>query len=381
MKAFLPKSVSCLLVATAMVTAGAGCAGRADSIAAARKRSRAMLASARVNNISFFGQPPAPADPSFSNRTLISATQHTFSEVGADFDVDVDPTGTRLAFASTRHSLEPDLYWKTVDGVAITQLTSDPASDIQPAFSPDGSRVAFASNRTGNWDIWMMATGGGPAVQITRGIADDVHPSWSPDGSKLVYGSLPPDGGPGQLWISDAVAGGSARFIGYGLFPDWSPTGNIIVFQRARERESRWFSIWTLELIDGEPRYPTEVAADVSNAMIQPNFSHDGKRIVFAGTPSVPMSDVYREALLAPPYDIWVMNADGRNRIRLTDGFTANYAPTFSADGRIFFTSDRSGHENIWSLTSPEVMTTTTQVANERTIMTTTAMGAGVRGN
>jgi TolB protein len=245
------------------------------------------------------------------------------------------------------------LYWKSVDGVAITQLTSDPASDIQPAFSRDGARIAFSSNRAGNWDIWVIGTDGGPAVQITRGIADDVHPSWSPDGTKLVYTSLPPNGGPGQLWIADALAGGTARFIGYGLFPNWSPADDLIVYQRARERESRWFSIWTVRLVNGEPRYPTEVAADVSTAMIQPSFSYDGRRIGFVGTASIPPAGITTEHPPVQAYDIWVMNVDGRNRIRLTDGITANYAPAFSPDGRVFFTSNRSGHESIWSLLAP----------------------------
>jgi Tol biopolymer transport system component len=337
----------------AFAAAATSCVQRKNSVSESRARARAMLTAARVHNLSFFGEPPAPADPAYSSRTLISAAQHTFTEVGADFDVDVDSSGQRLVFASTRHSLNPDLYWKSVDGVAITQLTSDPSSDIQPAFSRDGAKVAFASNRTGNWDIWVIGTDGGPAVQITRGVADDVHPSWSPDGTQLVYTSLPPNGGPGQLWIADAVAGGTARFIGYGLFPNWSPVDEVIVYQRARERESRWFSIWTVRMVNGEPRYPTELAADVSNAMIQPSFSHDGMRIAFVGTNSMPTSRTFGDLVPSQAYDIWVMNMDGRNRVRLTDGITANYSPTFAPDGRVFFTSNRSGSESIWSLLAP----------------------------
>jgi len=348
------------LPALIFINTGCRCKNKDDTLKTSADRTRAILTAARVHNVGFFGEPPIASDPSYFDRPLVSAVQYTYTEDGADFDVDVGPSGDRLFFASTRHSLKPDLFWKSVDGVAVTQLTTDPASDIQPACSPDGTKVAFASDRSGNWDIWTMDVNGGPAVQVTRGVADDIHPSWSPDASKLVYGSLPADGGPGELWIADAVAGGTSRFIGYGLFPDWSPTEDLIVYQRARERGSRWFSVWTVQLADGEPRYPTELAADASQAMFQPSFSLDGRRIAFVGTASMPNPSGERVTETTPEYayDIWVMNNDGRNRVRLTDGFAANYAPAFAPDGRVFFTSNRNGYENLWSMATQNVENT-----------------------
>ena len=312
---------------------------------------RAMLAAARANQISMFGDLPQVSPTAFTTRASVSLIQHTFSEVGADFDPDIEPGGRRIVFASTRHSVLSDLYIKNTDGVAVTQLSSDPSSDIQPSFSPDGRRVAFASNRTGNWDIWIISVDGGAPVQVTNDPGDDVHASWSPDGNRLVFCSLPANGGQWELWTADARAGANRRFIGYGLFPSWSPVDDTILFQRARERGSRWFSVWTLELVDGEPRYPTEVASSAREAVILPAWSTDGKRIAYASSATLP-------AVLARPdlrgtneaFDIWVMDTDGRNKIRLTDGHTANFAPTFADDGRIFFVSSRSGHENIWSL-------------------------------
>jgi TolB protein len=151
--------------------------------------------------------------------------------------------------------------------------------------------------------------------------------------------------------VADASAGGTRRFIGYGLFPEWSPTGDSIVYQRARERGTQWFSIWTLTMVDGEPRYPTEVAASATQAMILPTWSPDGRRIAFAATSrdggaGAPLGD----GADSGTFDIWIMQADGSGKSRLTDGHTFNASPAFSPDGRIFFTSNRSGHENIWSL-------------------------------
>jgi Tol biopolymer transport system component len=298
-----------------------------------------------------FGDLPYTDEASYSARIAVSLRRHTFAEVGGDFDPDLDASGERMVFSSTRHNVKPDLYLKSVTGLAVTQLTSDPSSEVQPAFSPDGTRVAFASDHGGDWDIWVVSVEGGPPVQITHDIADDVHPSWSPDGSKLVYCSLPSGGGQWELWVSDATTGASRTFIGYGLFPEWSPVGDTILFQRARERSDRWFSIWTLTLLAGEPRYPTELATSSTQAMILPCWSPDGRRVAFATS----RSGVVGPASTPPTgaVDIWVMDVDGRRKTRLTDGYSANYGPAFAPDGRIYFTSDRSGAESVWSLLPP----------------------------
>lgn len=320
-----------------------------------QSRATAMLAAARTGRINLFGETMDHRRTAYNSRSNISLERHTVSHVGEDYDVDIDPLGQRMVFASTRHHLESDLYMKAIGGVAITQLTSDPASDIQPVFSPDGQRVAFASNRSGNWDIWVVSVSGGPPAQVTRGIADEIHPSWSPDGQEVVYCSLPSEGGQWELWITSAMEGGTSKFIGYGLFPDWSPSGETIVFQRARERGSRWFSIWTLTMINGEPKYPTEIASSSTEAMILPAWSHDGNRIAFASTSVIPV--VVDANAMNPTkqsdyafFDIWVTYADGRGKFRLTDGQTVNFAPAFDPSGRIYFTSNRSGNENIWSI-------------------------------
>jgi len=326
-----------------------GCAWFAGfGITARRDGADAMLAAARAREISMFGDIGEQRGGAYFTRAAVSLRRHTYTEIGGDSDVDVDPTGRQIVFASTRHNTNPDLYMKSVEGVAVTQLTSDPASDIQPALSPDGSRVAFASDRSGVWDIWIVDVGGGQPLRVTDSLADDVHPTWSPDGRQLAYCSMPVDGGQWELWITDAQAGSIRMFIGYGLFPEWSPTGDRILYQRARERGSHRFSIWTLTLVDGEPRYPTELASSAHEAFILPTWSPDGRHVAFSAITQqaeIPATAGPREA-----YDIWMMSADGRGRVRLTDGFDLNSGPAFSMDGRIFFGSNRSGHENIWSL-------------------------------
>lgn len=333
----------------------------------------ALLAAARASHLTMFGQLSNDRGNEYVSMPVTSLRRHSFADVGADFDVDISPAGDAMAFASTRHSIYPDIYIKGVDGVAVTQLTSDPASDVEPRFSPDGTRIAFASNRAGNWDIWIMSVNGGMPVRVTQSSADEIHPSWSPDGTKLVYCSMPEQGGQWELWIADAIGGTSRRFIGYGLFPDWSPVADEIVYQRARERGGHWFSIWKMQLVDGEPRYPTELAASATQAMILPRWNRDGTQITFATTavdpdatvvpsrdePNSVMNHTSLDPTGTPTFDVWTISPNGTNKVRLTDGHSVNYGPTFGPDNRVYFTSTRAGTESIWSVRSqsdPELL-------------------------
>lgn len=311
-----------------------------------------LLAASRDQQISHFGELPDRGGVPYYTRASSSLLRHTFSEEGADYDPNLDAEGERMVFCSTRHTPNPDLYIKHVLGTAVTQLTSDPSSDLHPEFSPDRTRMAFASNRSGNWDIWIVGIDGQQPIQVTQGPADEVHPSWSPDGKRVVFCSLPPGGGQWELWLANAEAGATKRFIGYGVFPEWSPIDNKIVYQRARERGSRWFSIWTLELVDEEPRYPTEIVFSADFAAISPTWSANGERLAFCAVASTPPADA-DFATADDASDIWVVNVQGTDRVRLTDGHSRNFGPVWSLQGRVFFTSTRSGHENVWSIMPP----------------------------
>lgn len=278
----------------------------------------------------------------------------SFTLEGADFDPEVDPTGKFVVYASTRHRTQSDIYVKSIDGAAVTQLTSDPAADMMPTFSPDGQQIAFASERSGNWDIYVMEARGGQAVQITDSPAHEIHPSFSPDGTQLVYSTLSQASGQWELVVVDLQNTATKKYIGSGLLPNWSPTDNRILFQRARQRGTRWFSIWTLTYENGEAHSPTELAASDNAACITPDWSPDGKHVVFC-TVINPQYDDGRSPTYA---DLWVMEEDGSNRSRLTHGQFTNLQPDWSRGGSIFFVSDRGGEglENVFALRADQAI-------------------------
>jgi TolB protein len=274
--------------------------------------------------------------------------QHTFADEGYDNDAAVSPDGKWLAFASTRHNEHPDIYLQKVNGLSVTQLTSDEADDAFPTFSPDGKQIAFCSTRAGSWDIFLMDVDGRNITQLTSGPMQDLHPSFSPDGRRIAYCSCGGRSGQWELWTVD-IESGAKKMIGQGLFPSFSPDKSVdrIAFQRARQRGSRWFSLWTLDLIDGEARRVTEIAVSSNAAVISPSWSPDGKRLAFATIVNPAHTSNGKPA---GQQDIWVINADGSGRQRLTDGNGTNLTPFWSADGRVYFVSDRGGTECVWSV-------------------------------
>src|SRR5688500_1672992 len=289
------------------------------------------------------GMPCATADPSAE----AGFQQHTFVDDGYDADVAVSPDGKWMAFSSTRHNERGDVYLQRVDGLSVTQLTSDADDDATPVFSPDGRRIAFASTRAGTWDIYLMDADGKNVVQVTSGPTQDMRPSFAPDGKRLVYCSNGTRSGQWELWTVD-LESGAKRMIGFGLFPSWSPdtSHDVIAFQRARARGSRWFSLWTLELVDGEARHVTEVTVSTNAAVVSPTWSPDGRKLAFST-----IVDPARPATGKPAgqQDIWTIGRDGGDRRRLTDGHGTHASPCWAADGRVYFISDRTGTECVWS--------------------------------
>ncbi len=344
------------------------------NVAADRRRSDFLRfgelpPSANAARAAAAGQPAAsPSDNPRSVRRV------TFADEGADSDVAPGPKGAFIVFASTRHRETSDLYLQRTGSAAVTQLTSDPSNDVMPALSPDGSQLAYASDRAGTWDLYLTNLRGGATVRLTDDGSQNLHPSFSPDGKWLVYCSRAPRSGVWELVLIELAHPGQRRLVGHGLFPAFSPVDGRIVYQRARERGGRWFSLWTLDLAHANPGPPTEIAASSNAALITPAWSPDGKRVVFC-TVLDPAADSNPDSWAdsgasgadgqpgTSRADVWVCDADGGQRARLTRGGYAHLQPAWANEpgglGSIYFVSDRSarGSENVYALQVPDVQT------------------------
>lgn len=300
----------------------------------------------------------------------------TFAEEGADFDPCVSRDGERIFFSSTQHRSTADLYVKRANSRVLTRLTIDPSDDIMPALSPDGTRLAFASNRGGNWDIYIMPATGGKAVQVTSEVSDELHPTWSPDGSRLAFCRLGETSARWELWVAEIALESTPHFLGYGLFPKWCPLAGTgedgadrILFQLGRERGRRTFGVWTMDYKDGLSGNAAEIIASAESALVNPTWSPDGQWIAYAEIPltepdvagdadwswATPAASRRTASVLPSSAVLWMIGSDGTGKVAVAAG-GASVMPDWGFANRLYFVSNRGGTENIWSLDVGQAM-------------------------
>lgn len=174
-----------------------------------------------------------------------------------------------------------------MNGTAPYQLTTSDGLDVWPSFSPDGTLLAYASDRTGPFEIWVRPVGGGEEVQVTRNGGQNVHPDWSPDGQTLAFHSMR-DGG---IWTIPALGGLPRRLTDTGCEPSWAPDGRRIAYRSGDvvsfsppDSMAPWLSaIWVASL-DGSPPVRVTKPGAPAGSHGRPDWSASGRLLFMAGS-------------------------------------------------------------------------------------------------
>lgn len=183
------------------------------------------------------------------------------------------PDGAKIAFGSGR-SGSSDVYVMNADGTGTTQLTSGKDNDTHPTWSPDGNRIAFV--RAG--DIYVMKADGSDLRRISDIDAEEADPAWSPDGSLLAYTRRTPGGPIRDVWVMRPDGSGRralTRQNGRAFTPSWSPDSTRIVFSSNAKGEV--FALYTVGIDAKGVKSVVPTAGD----NFEPSWSPDGTKIAY----------------------------------------------------------------------------------------------------
>ncbi|MBI5879480.1 MAG: PD40 domain-containing protein [Chloroflexi bacterium] len=222
------------------------------------------------------------------------------------------------------------IYTAGIGGAAPRALTSGISDDQWPVWSPDGTKIAFASNRDGNWEVYVMNGDGSEQTRLTRTRTNNWSPAWAPDGKRIVFASLRDRNweiygmgtdGSSPTRLTDEPSEDHA--------PVWSPDGRVIAFASKRTGN---YEIYLMNPDGSQVTRLTETAAN----NVSPAWAPDGKRIAF-------------ESNRDGNWEIYAMGGDGSDARNLSSSPSADQAPAWSPDGAmIAFHSNRSGAPAIW---------------------------------
>ena len=268
------------------------------------------------------------------------APENTTEPIATNEFVPVVPENSREIIL---FSMEEDGYahlFAYIPGqLPLTRLTSDPWDDINPAASPDGRSIAFASNRSGFWDLYLMNLSNGEVTQLTDTPEYEGSPTWSPDGSFLAYEAYRSDNldiliGPAANPLQDAVLLTDSPSSDHS--PTWAPGGRQIAFISDGE-------VMLADLDRPDENRFSNVSNTETAVESHPIWSPDGTLLAWASSSqSVGRSGIYvwDETRTAPA--LWLGDGDypawdsvGGQIITTFSTPNETFITTYSLDGKV----------------------------------------------
>lgn len=244
------------------------------------------------------------------------------------------PDGDRIAFASDRAGAGLDVYTMRIDGTDLRRLTTATGDDREPTWSPNGEFIAFRSERTGTAAIFRMRADGTGQTNLTSATPASGSPAWSPDGSEIAFQRG------GEVYKMNADGQGQTNLTGNGSSiddakPAYSPDGSRIAFHSNRDGN---YEIYTMSPTGGSvTRRTAEASADRD-----PAWSPDGAQIVFRSN---------REGTDR----IFTMPSTSGAAVRRTQTAATDARPSWQGDGTPPVTSITSGPAAVTNQDAPTV--------------------------
>ena len=216
------------------------------------------------------------------------------------------PDGQKIAFVREGPPLL-NIYTMNADGSGVTQLTSGSASDLTPAWSPDGAKIAFtrrSSSDSSGRDVYTMNADGSDITQLTNTPqSDEVDPAWSPLGSEIAFVRS------GVIYVI-RTDGTGERSLAMGNDPNWSPDGQRIAYSRDGE-----IHVINADGTVGVPltNDPDDPVTGTTFSNLEPAWSPDGTRIAFVHVACDP-------TVIDCNYQLQTIGSDGTGRALVTAG-------------------------------------------------------------
>ncbi len=212
--------------------------------------------------------------------------------------------------------------------VKPVQLTTGPGVDGHLAFSFDGTAVAYASDRTGAFEIYVQnLVSGAVATPLTSNGRQNIQPAWSPDGQWLTYHEAVGGG----IWVVPSRGGSARRVAATGSRPAWSPDGRWIAYQTLDQGDvvmlsapSAVSSISLVDPVSGTVRRLTQPGSPPGPHVL-PRWSADGRRVFFAETP-LPYTSGSESSLTT----LWSIGADGSGLTR--EAGNSEFVPEYAVE-------------------------------------------------